>query len=113
VHPALLVLAGARVPGHLHAAQADEALLVAVPSTLGPCRTGQYHVFYDRLFDELASTTSRCSSPRRIVVRRARAEFKRDLWRGIVLSDSFTDVRTGIRLCALDVGEGLTVFERV
>ena len=31
----------------------DEALVVAIPSTLGPCRTGQYHVFYDRLFDDL------------------------------------------------------------
>jgi len=40
-------------------------------------------------------------------------EFKRDLWRGIVLSDSFTDVRTGIRLCARDVRRGLAVFERV
>ena len=52
--PALLVLGsvlefvGSRTPR-----RPDEALLVAVPSTLGPCRTGQYHVFYDRLFDEL------------------------------------------------------------
>ena len=52
--PALLVLGGVleflanRTPR-----RPDEALLVVVPSTLGPCRTGQYHVFYDRLFDEL------------------------------------------------------------
>ena len=31
----------------------DDIYLVFVPSTLGPCRTGQYHVFFDRLFDEM------------------------------------------------------------
>jgi predicted nucleotide-binding protein (sugar kinase/HSP70/actin superfamily) len=39
--------------------------------------------------------------------------FVRDLWRAILLSDYFTDIRTGIRLCAQDVDAGLAVFARV
>ena len=61
-----------------------------------------------------ASTTWRCSS--RATTRRTGSSgpsFTRDLWRAILLSDYFTDVRTGIRLCARDVGAGLAVFERV
>ena len=33
----------------------DDIYLVAVPSTEGPCRTGQYHVFFDRLFEEMTA----------------------------------------------------------
>ncbi len=77
--PALLVLGsvlefiGSRTPR-----RPDEALLVAVPSTLGPCRTGQYHVFYDRLFDELGlDHVALLRVGRRVVVRGARARVRR------------------------------------
>jgi predicted nucleotide-binding protein (sugar kinase/HSP70/actin superfamily) len=91
----------------------DEALLVAVPSTLGPCRTGQYHVFYDRLFDELGlDHVALLVAGDESSYGELGPEFTRDLWRAIVLSDYFTDARTGIRLCARDAGEGLAVFDR-
>ncbi|MBP1603903.1 MAG: CoA-substrate-specific enzyme activase, partial [Acidobacteria bacterium] len=113
--PALLVLGSVlEFLGTYTPRRPDEALLVAVPSTLGPCRTGQYHVFYDRLFDELGlDNVALLVSGDESSYGELGPEFKRDLWRGIVLSDSFTDVRTGIRLCARDAGEGLAVFERV
>jgi predicted CoA-substrate-specific enzyme activase len=111
--PALLVLGGvlefvaSRTPR-----RPDEALLVAVPSTLGPCRTGQYHVFYDRLFDELGlDNVALLVSGDESSYGELGQEFTRDLWRAIVLSDYFTDVRTGIRLCARDADEGMAVFE--
>ena len=112
--PALLVLGGVlEFVANRTPRRPDEALLVAVPSTLGPCRTGQYHVFYDRLFDELGlDNIALLVSGDESSYGELGQEFTRDLWRAIVLSDYFTDVRTGVRLCARDAGEGLAVFER-
>ena len=113
--PALLVLGsvlefiGSRAPR-----QPDEAVVVAIPSTLGPCRTGQYHVFYERLFDELGlDNVALFVSGDDSSYGELGPGFVRDLWRAILLSDYFTDIRAGIRLCARDVGAGLAVFERV
>ncbi len=91
----------------------DEALVVAMPSTLGPCRTGQYHVFYERLFDELGlDHVALLVSGDDSSYGELGPGFVRDLWRAILLSDYFTDVRTGIRLVARDTGEALAAFER-
>lgn len=92
----------------------DEVLLVYVPSTTGPCRTGQYHVFYERLFEELGFenvlilAANSDNSYREIGI-----SFSRDMWRGVVLSDHFTDARTGIRLLAQDPAAGLRIFDKV
>ncbi|MFO7691920.1 MAG: acyl-CoA dehydratase activase [Vicinamibacterales bacterium] len=113
--PALLVLGsvlefiGSRTPR-----QPDEALVVAIPSTLGPCRTGQYHVFYERLFDELGlDNVALFVSGDDSSYGELGPGFVRDVWRAILLSDYFTDIRAGIRLCARDVDASLAVFERV
>jgi predicted nucleotide-binding protein (sugar kinase/HSP70/actin superfamily) len=91
----------------------DEALLIAIPSTLGPCRTGQYHVFYDRLFDELGlDNVAQLVSGDESSYGELGPAFVRDLWRAILISDYFTDVRTALRLVARDVGSALAVFER-
>jgi len=91
----------------------DEALLVAIPTTLGPCRTGQYHVFYDRLFDELGlDNLALFVSGDDSTYGELGPGFSKDLWRAILVSDYFTDIRSGIRLCAADVDEGLAVFDR-
>jgi predicted CoA-substrate-specific enzyme activase len=113
--PALLVLGSVlEFLGHRTPRRPDEALLVAVPSTLGPCRTGQYHVFYDRLFDDLGlDNVALLVSGDESSYGELGPGFKRDLWRAILLSDYFTDIRTGVRLCARDVDAGLEVFERV
>ncbi len=85
-----------------------------MPSTLGPCRTGQYHVFYDRLFDDLGlDNVALFVSGDDSSYGELGPGLVRDLWRAILLSDHFTDIRTGIRLCARDVDAGLAVFERV
>ncbi len=91
----------------------DEALVIYVPSTLGPCRTGQYHVFYDRLFDDLGfEQVALLVGEDETSYTELGPAFTRDLWRAVVLSDLFTDVRTGIRLLARDVPAGLAAFER-
>jgi predicted CoA-substrate-specific enzyme activase len=111
--PALLVLGSVlEFLEHRAPRRPDEALLVAVPSTLGPCRTGQYHVFYDRLFDDLGlDHVALLVSGDESSYGELGPEFTRDLWRAIVLSDYFTDVRTGIRLCAQDEAAALAVFD--
>jgi len=92
----------------------DEVLLIYVPSTTGPCRTGQYHVFYERLFDELGFENVVVFAPNSDnSYRELGVGFARDMWRGVVLSDYFTDARTGIRLLAQDPAAGMQVFEKV
>ena len=92
----------------------EELYLVILPSTLGPCRTGQYHVFFDRLFEELGWEN--------VVLLVANSEnsyrelgptFSRDLWRAVVLGDYFADVRTALRLLARDPADALTLFASV
>ncbi len=91
----------------------DEVLLVYVPSTTGPCRTGQYHVFYERLFDDLGFDNVLVFAPNSDnSYREIGISFVRDMWRGIVISDHFTDARTGIRLLARDPEAGMRVFEK-
>jgi predicted nucleotide-binding protein (sugar kinase/HSP70/actin superfamily) len=113
--PALLVLGSLLQFLERHPPnQPGEILLFYVPSTLGPCRTGQYHVFYDRLFAELG-----CENVALVVGESENSykefgpDFSKDLWRSAVLSDYFTDVRSGIRLLAEDPVQGLQVFEQV
>lgn len=93
--------------------QKDEIILVYVPSTLGPCRTGQYHVWYDRLFHELGyENVTIFVSESENSYREFGPHFTKDLWRVAVLSDAFTDVRTGIQLLAQDPVDGMAVFDR-
>jgi predicted CoA-substrate-specific enzyme activase len=91
----------------------DELFLVFIPSTLGPCRTGQYYVFYERLFEELGFDN--------VVIlvggsensyREMGPTFTRDMWWALTLGDQFTDVRLGLRLMAVDVDAAMAVFER-
>lgn len=113
--PALLVLGSLLQFLERHPPnQPGEILLFYVPSTLGPCRTGQYHVFYDRLFDELGyENIALIVGESENSYKEFGPEFTKDLWRSGVLSDYFTDVRSGIRLLAADPAEGLRQFERV
>ena len=91
-----------------------EIYLVFVPSTLGPCRTGQYHVFYDQVFRDLGWEN--------VIVLVAGSEnsyrefgstFTQDVWRSILAGDYFTDVRTGIKLLAEDVDGAMRIFDRM
>jgi predicted CoA-substrate-specific enzyme activase len=90
----------------------DDIYVVFVPSTLGPCRTGQYHVFFDRLFEEMGWEN--------VVLLVANSEnsyremgptFNQDIWRALVLGDYFTDARTSLRLLARDPDQAMAVFE--
>jgi predicted CoA-substrate-specific enzyme activase len=90
----------------------DDLYLVVVPSTLGPCRTGQYHVFYDRLFEQMGwENVVLLVANSENSYRELGATFSQDVWRALLLGDYFTDVRTSLRLLARDEAAAMAIFE--
>lgn len=113
--PSLIVLGGILQFLQKHPPnQKDEILLFYMPSTLGPCRTGQYYVFYERLFEELGwenAVILVCDSSNSY--RELGTAFTRDAWWGVILGDYFTDMHTGLRLLAKDVDSALEILQSV
>jgi predicted CoA-substrate-specific enzyme activase len=111
--PALLVLGS--ILQYLESRGPDdseELSVFFVPSTSGPCRTGQYHVFYDRLFEELGYEN--------VIVLVADSDnsyrelgptFNQSMWWALILGDYFTDVRIGLRMLAKDKSSALEIFK--
>lgn len=110
--PALLVLGGIlqyleKYPPN----RPNEYLLFFCPSTTGPCRTGQYYIFYERLLEELGYENA-------VIVtgesdnsyRELGPTFNREAWWSLQLADYFTDVRLGIDLMAADPAAGQQIF---
>jgi predicted CoA-substrate-specific enzyme activase len=92
----------------------DDIHLVFVPSTPGPCRTGQYYVFFDRLFEQMGwENVVLLVGGSENSYRELGATFSRDVWRALVLGDTFTDARTALRLVARDPDAALAVFRSV
>lgn len=112
--PALLVLGSILKFFAEDAVKKDNQIYVVfVPSTVGPCRTGQYHVLYDRVFDKLGlENVVQLVGTSDNSYREMGATFNQDVWWGLCLSDYFADARLGIRLLAKDVEQGLDVFDK-
>jgi predicted CoA-substrate-specific enzyme activase len=91
-----------------------EIYLVFVPSTLGPCRTGQYYVFYEQVFRDLGwENVIPVVAGSENSYREFGPTFTQDVWRSILAGDYFTDVRLGIKLLAQDVDGAMRVFDRM
>ncbi|MDR2574866.1 MAG: acyl-CoA dehydratase activase [Treponema sp.] len=91
----------------------DELYLLFVPITTGPCRTGQYYVFYENLFRDLRLEN--------VVVFILSADnsytelgsgFAREMWRGLVLSDYLKDIQCALKACAVDPKKAQAEFEQ-
>src|SRR5512136_3112890 len=92
----------------------EDLYLVILPSTLGPCRTGQYHVFFDRLFEEMGwENVVLLVAKSENSYRELGATFSRDVWRALVLGDYFADIRNSLRLLARDPADALALFASV
>jgi predicted CoA-substrate-specific enzyme activase len=92
----------------------DELYVVFVPSTPGPCRTGQYHVFFDRLFEEMGwENVVLLVGGSENSYRELGRTFSQDVWRGLVLGDYFADMRAALRLVASDPDRALELFRSV
>ncbi len=91
----------------------DELYLLFVPITTGPCRTGQYFVFYENLFKDMRLenvvifTLSADNSYTELGPR-----FARDLWRSIVVSDYMKDIQTSLKATAENPVRALDTFDK-
>jgi predicted CoA-substrate-specific enzyme activase len=92
----------------------DEIYLLFVPSTTGPCRTGQYFVFYENLFKDLRLEN--------VVVLTLESDnsynelgdnFSKYAWWGIVISDYMKDVETSLRACAANPLEAMKRYDEL
>ncbi|MCL2609835.1 MAG: acyl-CoA dehydratase activase-related protein, partial [Treponema sp.] len=90
----------------------DELYLLFVPITTGPCRTGQYYVYYENLFRDLRLEN--------VVVFILSADnsytelgggFAKMMWKGLVLSDYLKDIQCAIETCAVNPKEALEAYE--
>jgi predicted CoA-substrate-specific enzyme activase len=113
--PALLVLGSILQYFRDHSpSSGDDLYVVFIPSTPGPCRTGQYHVFFDRLFDEMGwENVVILVGGSENSYRELGRTFSQDVWRALVLADYFGDIRTALRVVARDPGAAAELFQAV
>ena len=92
----------------------DETYLLFVPSTTGPCRTGQYYIFYENLFRDLKLEN--------VVVITLDSEnsynelgpgFSRSAWWGLIIADYMKDIETSLRTCALDPAAAIAKYDEL
>jgi predicted CoA-substrate-specific enzyme activase len=101
--PSHLVLGGALEFFASEKYRKDEIYLLFVPITTGPCRTGQYYVYFENLFRDLrlenvvVFTLSADNSYNELG-----SNFSKDMWLGIVTADYMKDVQTALRATAAD-----------
>ncbi len=90
----------------------DEIYLLFVPTTKGPCRTGQYFVFYENLFKDLrlenvvVFTLDSDNSYNELG-----ADFSKKAWWAIVAGDYMKDIETSLRTCAADPRSAMEVYD--
>jgi len=90
----------------------DEIYLLFVPITTGPCRTGQYYIYYENLFRDMRLEN--------VVVFILSADnsytelgsnFAKQMWIGLVLSDYLKDIQCSLLATALDPVKAEKDFE--
>lgn len=90
----------------------DEIYLVFVPTTTGPCRTGQYFVFYENLFKDLrlenviVFTLDSDNSYTELG-----PDFSKHVWWGLCISDYMKDLETSLRTCAEDPAAAMEKYD--
>ncbi len=91
----------------------DELYLLFVPITTGPCRTGQYFVYYQNLFRDMRLEN--------IVVFTLSADnsytelgpsFAKEMWKGLVVTDYMKDIQTALKSTALHPVQANEAFEK-
>ncbi|MCL2374576.1 MAG: activase, partial [Treponema sp.] len=91
----------------------DELYLLFVPITTGPCRTGQYYIYYENLFRDMRLEN--------VVVFILSADnsytelgpsFAREMWKGLVLSDYLKDIQCSLKTTARDPAAAVAAFEK-
>ncbi len=112
--PAQLVLGAALKFMNSEKYREDETYVLFVPSTTGPCRTGQYFVFYENLFRDLGY-------PNVVVMvldsdnsyNELGPRFTRNAWWGLVIADYMKDIETSLRTCAIDPSAAVAKYDEL
>jgi predicted CoA-substrate-specific enzyme activase len=92
----------------------DEIYILFVPTTTGPCRTGQYFVFYENLFKDLrlenvlVFTLEADNSYNELG-----PEFSKYAWWATIIGDYMKDVETSLRTCAADPAKAMAIYDQV
>ncbi len=92
----------------------DEIYILFVPTTTGPCRTGQYFVFYENLFKDLrlenviVFTLDSDNSYNELGT-----DFSKYAWWAITISDYMKDVETSLRTCAVDPASAMEKYDKL
>lgn len=92
----------------------ENIYLLFVPITTGPCRTGQYFVFYENLFKDMGLEN--------VVVFTLSADnsytelgqsFSLKAWWSLVIADYMKDIQTALSACAEDPESALLMYKEI
>ena len=92
----------------------DETYIIFVPTTTGPCRTGQYFVFYENLFKDLrlenvvVFTLDSDNSYNELG-----KEFSKYAWWAVIISDYLKDIETSLRTCAAEPAKAMATYDEL
>ncbi|MBN1471816.1 MAG: hypothetical protein JW925_08540, partial [Syntrophaceae bacterium] len=92
----------------------DEIYLLYIPTTTGPCRTGQYFVFFENLFRDLrlenvlVFTLNSDNSYNELGTK-----FSKYLWWAFIIGDYMKDIETSLRTCAADPQKALEDYAKI
>lgn len=92
--------------------QKDKYYLVLIPSTTGPCRTGQYGPWFDRVFETLEwenVTTLPLSSDNSYTELGSKTSMF--AWWALVVTDFYKDMETALQILALDKNKASVILE--
>ena len=92
----------------------DEIYLLFVPTTSGPCRTGQYSVFFENIFKDLRlENVVIFSLDSDNSYNELGPEFSKFTWWGILIGDYMKDLETSLITCAADPEKAITDYDKL
>lgn len=92
----------------------DEIYLLFVPTTTGPCRTGQYFVFYENLFRDLKlENIAVVTLDSENSYNEMGPDFSRNAWWGLLIADYMKDIETSLRTCAVDPSAAIAKYDEI
>ncbi|OGS37420.1 MAG: activase [Elusimicrobia bacterium RIFOXYB2_FULL_49_7] len=110
--PCLLVLGAFIKYFQVHGVDPNRIYILFMPITTGPCRTGQYAVFYDRILREGGYENIallRLNSDNSYT--ELGSDFSKLAWHAICTGDAIKDLRSGIRVCLKEPADGFKILE--
>ncbi len=92
----------------------DEIYLLFVPTTTGPCRTGQYFVFYENLFKDMRlENVAVITLDSDNSYNELGPQFSKNVWKGLVVADYMKDIETSLRTCAVDPAAAIAKYDEL